>query len=184
MAEQNQSSEREPQGGDAKPAGVKKGKLALIGLIGGVMVAEAIAIFVATRFLGGPAKAEATVPGLEAGEHGEGAKPAVSDKEVVVASFRAMNDRSGHNVIYDMKVYGRVSGASADKVQKLFEDKKASIEDRLAKVIRAADPQYFKEPGLETLRRQIKHEVDAALGDANSVQEILIPSLMWYSADS
>ena len=188
MAEENRAAEHETRAAEEpKPAPGKKRRFALIGLIGGVMVVEGIAVFAATRFFSGPAKVEAGVPGLaggEAGEHGGGAKPVVSEKEIVVAAFRAMNDRTGHNIIYDMKIYGRVAGDAADKVQKVLEEKKASVEDRMAKVIRAADPQFFKEPGLETLRRQIKHEVDAVLGDANAVQEILIPSLMWYSADS
>lgn len=209
MAEQNQASAQEQSDGDeVKTGGRKKGKIFLIGLIGGVMLIEGVAIFAVTRFMGGPAKVEASVPGLEAddegggetaegegekgegekaeGKEGEGGAPkrVPKEKEIVVASFRAMNDRSGHNIIYDIKVYAQVAGKSADKIQRLFETRKASIEDRMAKVIRAADPQYFKEPGLETLRRQLKHEVDAAIGDANAVQEILIPSLMWYSADS
>ncbi len=72
MAEQNRSPEHEPRAAEEpKPASGKKGRLALIGLIGGVMIVEGIAIFAATRFLGGPAKVEASVPGLEGGgEHG------------------------------------------------------------------------------------------------------------------
>ncbi len=188
MADQKPAEREAREDAAPKPGGGKK-KFAIIGLISGVMIVEGVAIFVATRFLAGSTPVPASAAGLEGGGgfgeagKGHGAPPAPTEKEVVVAQFRAMNDRTGRNIIYDVKVYGRVAGDKVEPVQKLVEEKKATIEDRMTKVIRAADPQFFKEPGLETLRRQIKHEVDAALGENNGVQEILIPSLMWYSAD-
>ncbi len=179
MAEQKaQDKEKQREATEAKPAGGRKGKLVIFGVVGGVMLIEAAAILLVSRFLGGPSSSHAGVTGLP------GEAPAtVADKEIVVSSFRAMNDRTGHNIIYDVKVYARVNGNKAETVQKLFEEKKASIEDRMAKVIRAADPQYFREPGLDTLRRQIKYELDRVVGDGEMLQEVIIPSLMWYNAD-
>ena len=45
------------------------------------------------------------------------------------------------------------------------------------------DPAFFKEPGLETLRRQFKYELADVLGNENLVDEVLITKLMWYTAD-
>lgn len=168
---------RQNEAADSTPKG--RGKFKLIGIVGAIMLVEGAGIFIATRFLSTPQTAQATVPGLEA-QSGP-AEP--NDREIVIAEFRAMNDRSGHTIVYDLKVYGRVAGGNIDKVQKLLETKKATVEDRFAKVIRAAEPQYFKEAGLETLRRQIKHELDGLTGDPQLVQEVLIPSLMWYNSD-
>ena len=170
-------------------SGRLSGRFALIGLVGGVMLVEGAAIFVATRFLGdGPSHADAAPGGLEGtagggGASGDAKAAAPSDKEVLMCSFRAMNDRTGHNIIYDVKVYARIGGGKAEPVQKMAEEKKATLEDRMARVIRAADPQYFKEAGLDTLRRQIKHEIEGVLGEKCGVEEVLIPSLMWYNAD-
>jgi flagellar basal body-associated protein FliL len=170
------SAQPDPSGGRSR-----KGRFAVIGLVSGIMLVEGVGIFVATRFLGGGAdSAVASVPGLEA-PPAETQAPRV--KELLIAEFRAMNDRSGQNILYDVKVYGRVEGARAAKVEAALQMQKATVADRLAKVVRAADPQYFKEPGLETLRRQIKNELSHVLSDEEMVDEVLIPSLMWYQAD-
>ncbi|MBN1489097.1 MAG: hypothetical protein JXA69_04200 [Phycisphaerae bacterium] len=179
MAERDGAAERGADVG--APSGGKRGKLALFGAVGGIMLLEGAAIFVATRFLGGSAgDAQAQVPGLA---DAQDAPPEVLDAEMLVAEFRAMNDRSGQNVIYDMKIFGRVPGEMAEQATQVFESKKASVEDRLARVVRAADPAFFKEPGLETLRRQFKHELADVLGNENLVDEVLITKLMWYNAD-
>jgi len=181
---------------EAQAVARKGGKLMLFGMVGGLMLAEGVAIFVATRFLGGPSVAVGSVEGAS-GETGEGAhggsngelatngtQPSKSGaREILIAEVRAMSDRSGQNIVYDAKVCARVDASKGDKVQKVLEEKKATIEDRLTRVIRSADPQYFKEPGFETLRRQIKHELDGLIGEPGAVTEVLLPSLMWYNAD-
>lgn len=161
----------------------RKGRFLLVGAIGGVMLIEGVGIFVLTRLInGGPQSAAASVQGLEHSAGPDAVKAAPADSELLLAQFRAINDRSGQNVLYDVKVYGRVKSDKLEKVQKLLESKKASVEDRLTKVVRSADPQYFKEPGLETIRRQILHELAGVFGEDDLVSEILLPSLMWYNA--
>jgi len=48
-------------------------------------------------------------------------------------------------------------------------------------VIRSADPKFLQEPGLETIRRQIKFELDKVLGDDKIIVDLLIPSLLQSS---
>lgn len=196
----------------ASQGGKKKGKIFLLGAVGGAMLIEGVAVFFAAKMLsGGPQDAGAASIGVVTGggSHGD-AKKAESggqgdakkqtgggkegeggaasggrtedDSEVVLAQFRAINDRSGQNILYDVKVYGRVKSEKVEKIQKLLEGKKATVEDRFAKVIRNADPQYFKEAGLETIRRQFMHELDLAFNEEGLISEILLPSLMWYNA--
>jgi flagellar basal body-associated protein FliL len=151
----------------------KRGKLKLFGIIGMV---------VAVKFFGGkPDSAGAQVPGYVQPQGDQQTER--QDRELLFAKFRAMNDRSGQNIIYDVTVYGRVRGDMVEDAEKLIEQNKATIEDRLTRVFRSADPQFFKEPGLETLRRQIKHELSSVFGSENMVEEILLPSLMWYNAE-
>jgi hypothetical protein len=192
-SERNRDEAKAPEGGKRG-----KGKFMLVGAVGGAMLIEGVGVFVLARMMGsGPKEASANVEGLApAGAHGassgaagarggaggEAAKVETQESELLLAQFRAINDRSGQNILYDVKVYGRVKGDKLEKVQKLLEGKKASIEDRFAKVIRTADPQYFKEPGLETIRRQVLHELDTVFGEEELVCEILLPSLMWFNA--
>ena len=195
MADKNEDTGAgRPPAAETSAGGRKGGRLMLFGLVGGLMLVEGVAIFFATRFLGGPSPAmgsldsHAAPTGGEGGAEGEhgghASEPARSGaKEIVIAEVRAMSDRSGQNIVYDAKVCARVDGSRSDKVQKVLEEKKATVEDRLTRVIRSADPQYFKEPGFETLRRQIKHELDGLVGDPQAVTEVLLPSLMWYNAD-
>jgi hypothetical protein len=39
-----------------------------------------------------------------------------------------------------------------------------------------------KEPGLETLRRQVKHQLDDIVGDG-MIEEVIVPSCIGFRAD-
>jgi flagellar basal body-associated protein FliL len=65
-----------------------------------------------------------------------------------------------------------------DTCKGLIDARKATIRDRLDTLLRNADPKYLNEPGLETLRRQIKFELDKVFKDEKLVDEILITKFL------
>ena len=145
----------------------------------GIMVAEGVGVFVLARHLGGPpASAEASpVKGLDPHE----GKKEPADTEVEVVKFRAQNEKSQQMVIYDITVAISIPEKDALTVTNAISRKKATIQDRLSRVVRSLDPQRFTEPDLATLRQQFKLELGQILGDEKAVKEVLIPSIVKYS---
>lgn len=175
----------------------------MVGIIGAVMLVEGAGVFfIARQFAGGPASANAAAPvGLD--EH-EGSK-APRDIELEVVKIRAQNEKSQQMLVYDITVaavfepktqpqpqatgekHGEKpegeakEGKEADGISELLARKKATLQDRFGRVVRAMDPQRFSEPDLCTLREQFKHELSQIVGEAASVREVLIPSIVRYN---
>ena len=165
-------------------------------LLGGVMLLEAAVLFAGFKFLGGGpatvAGAELAHDGAAHGENsrGDGAKSsagadAKSFVEVEVLSFRAPNKQSGRTFLYDVSIY---VVAKADKeaiVKKTFESRKALITDRVRTIIAQSDPEKLgggSEPGLETLRRQVKYQLDEIVGEG-VIEEVLVPRCIPFRTD-
>ena len=168
---------------DDKGAASKEGKgkkkgLMTVAIVAGVMLAEGGAVFMATRWLSpGPDPAAAM--------HGSGeeAPPEDPDVEIVIADFMAPNTKKGRVFVYEMKVAARVASGDLERLKGLLEDQRLTISDRLNNIIRAADPQVLIEDGLDTLKRQIRFEVNKILNDDNLIRAILIPKMMPHRAD-
>lgn len=160
----------------AAPAAKKKLPMTLI-LIVAVTVLEAVGFFVAMKmFGGGPQPAH----GAE-GEHGEvieGEAPdehAASMEIQLVKNFRAPNRKGGRPLIFDMDVLLKVSAAREEEVNELIESRSGEISDRMARIIRGADPALLFEADLKTLRLQIAHAIGEVAHDPDLVMEVLIP---------
>ena len=50
----------------------------------------------------------------------------------------------------------------------------------MARIVRSAEPQYLQEDGLETIRRQIKFELERILGEDVKIVEVLVPECTPY----
>lgn len=146
-----------------------------------VLLLEAGTIGVTMYLSGGPAaaKGEQTSQGDQASQDG----PA----EVLVVEDRFPNTRSGRQYLYDTEVYITVEGKHADTIKKKLESMRAQIEMAIGVTIRKADPSYFKEATLATLRRQIKAELDKRLGSPpegeSYIEEVLITKMIPFRSD-
>ena len=76
----------------------------------------------------------------------------------------------------------------ADKeaiVKKTFESRKALITDRVRTIVAQSDPEKLgggSEPGLETLRRQVKYQLDEIVGEG-VIEEVLVPRCIPFRTD-
>jgi hypothetical protein len=186
-------------GGDAHGKGDKKKGGGLLSktpvLLGGVMLIEAAVLFAGFKLLGGSAPKPA--PGAELAEgkeeggaeeggghgdgHGGGDKPKKTDKrktiEVPVLDFKAPNKVSGRTFLFEVSIFATTKGENEEKVKAAIKDREALIKDRVRTIIAQADPEKLvgsSEPGLETLRRQVKYQLDMIVGEG-LIDEVLVP---------
>jgi flagellar basal body-associated protein FliL len=124
-----------------------------------------------------------------------GAKPAakIDGKKIVEipvlgtkdAPFRALNRQNGRMFFYDVSIYVDVKAEHEDHVKDVIQDRGALIQDRVRTIIAQCDPDKLgggSEPGLETLRRQVKYQLDEIVGEG-IIDEVLVPKCIPFRAD-
>lgn len=68
------------------------------------------------------------------------------------------------------------AAALCPELSKKIKMNERTIKDRLSRIIRSAEPQVLQEDGLETIRRQVKFELDRILEDEHhQITEVVIP---------
>jgi flagellar basal body-associated protein FliL len=178
-------------------------------LLGGVMLLEAVVLFAGFKFLGGGAPRSAAGAELVADEHGGAAEgdngEAAADDghggsggdgkamkvdrkssvEIPVMEIKAPNKLSGRTFLYDVSIYVSTTGEHMDKVAATIKAREALIKDRVRTIIAQSDPEKMgggSEPGLETLRRQVKYQLDEIVGEG-LIDEVLVPRCIPYRTD-
>jgi len=61
----------------------------------------------------------------------------------------------------------RVAPENRDHVAQMVEKRQNTMKDRVQMILRSADPQHLNEPNLDTIKRQIKFELDKILALRN-----------------
>ncbi|MCC6422437.1 MAG: hypothetical protein IT447_03090 [Phycisphaerales bacterium] len=164
-------------------------------LLGGVMIIEAVVLFAGIKFLGGggshPAQgAELTTTEGGEGAHGEegeghGAVDKRKTVEINVIDFKTPNRQTGRLFLYDVSIFVVTKGEFADKLKEIIKDREALIKDRIRTIIAQSDPEKLGgggEPGLETLRRQVKYQLDEIIGEG-MIEDVLIPRCTPFRVD-
>lgn len=184
-------AEKKPEG-EAAPAVEKKaaggGLLTKTPvLMGGAMLIEAVVLFAGFKFLGGaPKAAQAELAGASKTEGGAATQP---DKkhpvEIPVVDFQALNRRTGQTYRYDVSIVAVTREEFADDVKKSISEHDNLIRDKIRTIIAENDPDKLgggSEPGLETLRRQVKYQLDAIVGK-DQIDEVLVPKCIYSRTD-
>lgn len=196
------SSEKKEQ---PKNAGGASGLLAKTPvLLGGAMIVEAAILFAGFKFLGSGAPRHASGAELSVEEssvspvssgasessHGGAAGTAAKSDgkksaEVQVIDFRAPNKQSGRTFLYDVTIYAVTRAEYKDRVESTLKEHEALIKDRVRTIIAQSDPEKLgggSEPGLETLRRQVKYQLDEIVGEG-MIDEVLVPRCIPFRTD-
>jgi flagellar basal body-associated protein FliL len=181
-------SEAGAEGEPKKKGGVKALLTKTPVMLGGVMLIEAVVLFAGFKVLGGsPKPVEAAELHGEAAhdEHGEGTSDPNKRVEMPLVEFRAPNKLTGRTLLFDVSIYVSVKKTDEETVKASIEQRKAMITDRVRTIIAQSDPERLgggSEPGLETLRRQVKYQLDQILGEG-VVQEVIVPRCIPFRAD-
>ena len=113
--------------------------------------------------------------------HGD-AKPAgksgkKKQVELTVVDFRAPNKQGGRMFLYDVTICVQIRADAEEKKKAILIDRAGLIKDRIRTIIAQSDPEKLgggSEPGLETLRRQIKYQLDEIVGPG-IIDEVFVP---------
>jgi flagellar basal body-associated protein FliL len=168
-------------------------------LLGGVMLIEALVLFAGFKFVGAgrpraAAGAELTPEeqveegGKSEGEKGEKGTRSPDKKksvEVDVLDFKAPNKMTGRTFVYDLKISILTRAEYESRVEETIKERKGLIQDRLRTIIAQSDPEKLggaSEPGLETLRRQVKFQLDEIIGEG-LIDEVLVPRCIPFRTD-
>ena len=147
-------------------------------VVAALMGIEGAGVFLLTKTISGQPEAAfgdtGGLPGSGEEQNPRDAEPA----EVELAECRPTNPQSGKLITLHIRVIALVAAADREKVEEMVEAKKARIEDRVNTVIRSAAPKHLNEPGLETIRRRLHHELNEVFGDDQLIQQVLIPHLL------
>jgi len=193
-----EKAEKKPEAAPAHGAEKKAGGGSLMSktpiLLGGAMIIEAVVLFAGFKFLGGgaPKPAQAEIAGAAEGKAGEGgaAGPTTQpDKkkpvEIPVVDFRALNRRGGHTFLYEVTIVAVTHQEFEEEVKNIVNERGNLIRDRIRTIIAQNDPEKLgggSEPGLETLRRQVKFQLDEIIGK-DLIDEVLVPKCIPYRTD-
>jgi len=160
-------------------AAAKKGsKLLPIIVVTLLMLGEGFVVYFIAN-----AMAPAPMEGVAA-DGGGGGGGAGDNNEVVeieLAESTTNNRRSGKLVNFRLRVTGLVKTEDEEKARELVKIRQARLLDRINYVVRSAEPMHLDEPELKTIRRRLKQEFDAILGEGMIV-DVIIPEYHQSSA--
>ncbi|MCA9254719.1 MAG: hypothetical protein KDA33_03735 [Phycisphaerales bacterium] len=154
-------------GADAQ---AKSRKMKTLGLFGGVMLVEGLAIFFAMKFF-----SPEPDPTMGMDEQLMAAtQPALATKELELARVRVQNTNGERTVLYSVTANIVVPSEQETEVQTFLDNHRAAINDMLSRIIRAAEDKHLHEYGLETLKRLIRFELTKMMGEDLTIERVLI----------
>lgn len=157
----------------SKKSALKRFKPIII--VAALMIGEGVGIFALMKVLSGPP--ESTIAAEDADALGDPLN--LDDKvEVDICEVDAFNRKEGRLYVYNISLSALIPAESVEKMQNFVDVRNASIKDRVQFVIRAADPKHLNDPSLETIKRQLKFELNNLLGGEELIEEVLIGKLL------
>lgn len=174
-----------PEGGEGSPAAEapkRKGSMKLVGIVGGAMVLEAVALFVV---LGATSAKPQGANAAELKGHDVAAEEKTVEVPLLEEEFQTMQ---GSQIwIWDTTVVLQVKSRNEKMVSEELEQRSAEIHEAVAQMFRRASPNQLREPGMDTLNRQISAFLNKLIGKDSEgherVEKVLIPKCRGFFAN-
>lgn len=180
--EAEKKAEAAPAEGAAAGGEKKKGsKLPII--IAAIMVVEGAGVYFLVSMLGHkPADAEAHQV-----EGSGDAALANSQVEIPLIEDKFQNLSTNNVWLWDASIVLKVKKKHEPEISKLLEERNAEIKEGVAMIFRKATHNQLREPGLETLNRQLSAFVGKIVGNDHEgnpiIERVLIPKCRGFQAD-
>ncbi|MBL4809069.1 MAG: hypothetical protein JKY43_03305 [Phycisphaerales bacterium] len=164
--------------GEAK----KGGGLKMIIVIAVIMVVEGAAVFFLVNMMSGPKGAMASEMELLEGT-GEDAPV-----EIELVEERFQNMSTGHVWEWRVQIVLRVRQKNAAHIETIKERDAALLKEGISMIFRRAQDRHLREPGLETITRQLTTYVNEIFGtDADGmprIDRVLVPECKGFRSDT
>ena len=157
-----------------KPA---KGRRTGIIVVAGLMLFEGVGVFMLANALSEKPVSTLAIDST-GGAGGEQSLSVDEFAEITIAECRPSNMMAGKFVTFHIRVSALVAIADVERAEGIVRNKRARLEDAVNTVIRSSEPKHFTEPGLESIKRRLKHEFDTVFGDNQLIRAVLIPQML------
>ena len=161
-----------------------RGKALPVVIVALLMIGEGVGIYLLAKAMNsGPASAVALErENTATSRSGEPVTDQAEPVEIELADCRPNNKMSGKLISFQIRISILVPAAEQERAEQLVEAKRGRLRDRTNFVIRSAELKHLNEPGLETIKRRLKHEYDRVFNDDELVREVLIPE--WLQSNT
>ncbi len=177
MAEEAEKKPAEETGAPAK----KKPPIVALAAVVVVMVIEAVVVFVVAGMTAGGSGAKASELHETHGTAGE------EIAEVPLFQGKFQNLTSGRVFIWETEIVLEVRQKNAEHITAQLEQRQAAVREAVARIYRRTQHTQLKEPGSESLVRQLTAMLDEFFGpDAEGhsrIERVLVPVCDGYPAD-
>ena len=129
----------------------------LLALVAGIMIVEAVAVFAGVKLLAGPAQASAELVGEEGNDEEQ-------PVEILLIDDRFQNMQSGRVWGWAIEAHLKLRTRTQAEVEATMAGQSAEVREGIALIIRRAQDRHLREPGLETLSRQLTTYVHQVFG--------------------
>lgn len=164
-----------PSAATETPAPAKpKRSIGTLGVFGGIMVVEGLAIFLLMKSFGTQPDPTHALEGIEQPT----TQPWKESAELEVAKLRVQNNNGSRGLVCNVTIVVRVHQTDVNRVKEFLENRKSTINDALSRILRSVDEKHLNEPGLETLKRQFRFELSSLIHDDAVIEQVLIPECM------
>ncbi len=160
----------------------KKPPVKVIGIVAGLMVAEAAGVYLFVGMTNGHAKsAEAKVEGAEE-------KAAQEAEEIDLVDDKFQNMQTGHVWVWDVSIALKAKHKNVEFINGQLSKRSAEISEGIAQIIRRAQHSQLLEPELTTINRQVTAYLDTIIKPdettgASRIERVLIPKCKGLQID-
>ncbi len=175
MADEAKDTQQEATNQAAKPS-----KKVLL-IVGAIMALEGAAVVGFMMLMNGPKDAQA------AAIQGEDLAMREQVVEIDLVRERFQNMHGERIWLWDTEITLKVREKNREWVTQQLEDRRGEILEGISLIFRRAQPSHLKEPGLETLNRQITALMEQILGThpdgSPRIERVLIPKCLGFPSN-
>jgi flagellar basal body-associated protein FliL len=176
------SEQPKPDAPAPDAAAPKKKSSKLVPIVAVLMIVQGVAVFMVAKMTGPKAAAAA-----EADLHGAPQDDGEVTVELPLIEDQFQNMQTGRAWIWDVSIVLQVPAKNQAHVEELLENRAGELAEGVAQIFRRAQNNQLREPGLESLNRQIHAFVNQVFGkDAQGkdrVKRVLIPKCKGFPAE-
>ena len=159
----------------------KKPPMVPVAIVAAVMVVEAVAVFMVAGMTAGGQKAQASEL------HDEHSTEHEALAEIPLFQGKFQNLTSGRTFLWETEIVLEVRQKNKAYIEEQLEQRQAAVRDAISRIYRRMQHAQLKEPGSETLIRQLSAMLDDFFGPDpeghSRIERVLVPVCDGYPAE-